>query len=185
VSKQVKDMIVREYQTRFEGHDDALVISLRGINANDNNQIRKNLAKQNVQVTIVKNTLAKKAFEGTGLEPLTGVLDGSSALAYGGESVVEAARAIVDLIGAHPEIELKGAVLDGQLFEGDEGVKALSKFPTRDEAIAQTVTLILSPGRNLAGQITGPGGRIAGILKAIVEKLENGEVVGKQAEGKA
>jgi large subunit ribosomal protein L10 len=108
-------------------------------------------------------------------------MEGSNALAYGAESVVEVARAIVDLIGKHPVLELKGAVLDGQLFEGDAGVKALSRFPTRDEAIAQTVTLILSPGRKLAGQIKGPGGRIAGIVKTIVEKLEKGEVVGGQA----
>lgn len=179
MSKQVKEMMVREYQSRFAGHDDALLISLRGIGANANNEIRKGLAEKNVSVMVVKNTLAKQALTGTGLEKLTEVLDGSSALAYGGESVVEAARAIVDLVGTHPELELKGAVLDGQLFEGDEGVKALSKFPTRDEAIAQTVTLILSPGSNLAGQIKGPGGRIAGILKAVVEKLESGETISK------
>ena len=107
------------------------------------------------------------------------MLEGSNALAYGGESVVEVARAIVDIVGRHPEMSLKGAVLDGELFEGDAGVRALSKFPTRDEAIAQTVTLILSPGRNLVAQVKGPGAQIAGILKTIVNKLEKGEEIAK------
>lgn len=179
MSKQVKEMLVRDYKAKFEGHDDALVISLRGIDAIRTNEIRSGLAEKQVSVTVIRNTLAKQAFVGTGLEPLGAVLEGANALAYGGESVVEVARAIVDLVGRHPELELKGAVLDGQLFEGTDGVKALSKFPTRDEAIAQTVTLILSPGRKLAGQIKGPGSRISGVLKTIVDKLEKGEAVGK------
>jgi large subunit ribosomal protein L10 len=181
MSRQVKEMLVREYKSRFEGLDDALVISLRGIDAISNNEIRRGLAKKQISVTVVKNTLAKKVFEGTGLEPLNSVMEGSNAVAYGAESVVEVARAIVDLIGRHPVLELKGAVLDGQLFQGDAGVKALSKFPTRDEAIAKTVTLILSPGRKLAGQIKGPGARIGGILKTIVDKLEKGETIGHEA----
>jgi ribosomal protein L10 len=56
-------------------------------------------------------------------------------------------------------------------------VKALSKFPTRDEAIAQDVTLILGPGRKLVGAIKGPGSNLAGIIKAIEEKLEKGEAI--------
>jgi large subunit ribosomal protein L10 len=179
MSKQVKEMLVRDYESRFGDQEDALIISLRGIDAVSNNSIRRELAGKQISVTVVKNTLAKKAFEGTGLEPLSRVLDGSSAVAYGGESVVEVARAIVDIVGRHPEMELKGAVLDGELFEGDAGVKALSKFPTRDEAIAQSVTLILSPGRNLVAQVKGPGSQIAGILKTIVDKLEKGEEIAK------
>jgi large subunit ribosomal protein L10 len=99
-------------------------------------------------------------------------------VAYGGESVVEMAREIVGLIKNNPEIELHGAVLDGELFEGEAGVKRLSEFPTKDEAIAQNVTLILSPGRKLVGAIKGPGAKVAGLIKAIEEKLEKGETIG-------
>lgn len=79
----------------------------------------------------------------------------------------------------HEQIELKGAVLDGILFEGDAGVKKLSEYPTKDEAIAQDVTLILGPGRKLMGAVKGPGGRLAGVIKAIEEKLEKGEEIAK------
>jgi hypothetical protein len=88
------------------------------------------------------------------------VLRGSNALAYGAESVVEVAREIVALAKQHEEIELKGAVLDGILFEGDAGVRKLADYPTKDEAIAQDVTLILGPGRKLVGAVKGPGGRL-------------------------
>ena len=107
------------------------------------------------------------------------MLSGSNAMVYGAESVVEVAREIVDIVKEFPELELKGAVLDGILFEGESGCEALSKYPTRDEAIAQDVTLILGPGRKLMGAVKGPGGRLAGVIKASEEKLEKGEEIAK------
>jgi large subunit ribosomal protein L10 len=76
-------------------------------------------------------------------------------------------------------LELKGAVLDGVLFEGEAGVKRLSDFPTREEAQAKVVTMVLSPAKNLAGAVTSPAKNIAGILKTIEEKLEKGETIAK------
>ncbi|MEL6328510.1 MAG: 50S ribosomal protein L10 [Planctomycetota bacterium] len=179
MSRPVKEMMMRDYKARLGDFEDALVVSLRGIDSNRTNEIRDGLAKKQIRVTVIRNRLFLKEFEGTGLAALAPILNGSNAVAYGAESVVEVAREIVELAKANEEMELKGAVLDGMLFEGEEGVQRLSKFPTRDEAIAQDVTLILSPGRNLLGQVKGPGGRLLGIVKAIEEKLEKGEEIAK------
>ena len=179
MSKPVKQLIMQEYLEKLDGASDALLVSLRGISSNNTNTIRADLAKKDIRVTIIRNSLARKAFEGSGLSGLSPVLTGSSAIAYGAESVVEVARELIALVKDFPGIELKGAVLDGELFAGAEGVERLSKFPTRDEAIAQTVTLILSPARKLMGSIKGPGGRLMGVVKAIEEKLEKGEAIAK------
>lgn len=179
MSKAVKDMIMRDYREKLGDHTDAVVVSLRGIDANSNNAIRTGLQKKQVYVTMVRNNLFLKTFAETNLKSLEPIMTGSNVVAYGAESVVEVAREIVDLIKEHPDIELKGAVLDGQLFSGDDGVKALSKFPTREEAIAQDVTLILGPGRKLLASVKGPGGRLMGVVKAIEEKLEKGEAIAK------
>lgn len=179
MSKPVKEMMIREYRERMGDIQDALVVGLRGISSNDTNTIRSGLAKKEIRVTVMRNKLFGQAFGDTNLSNLGEVLKGSSAVAYGAESVVEVAREIVELVKQFPEIELKGAVLDGMLFEGEAGVKALSKYPTRDEAIAQDVTLILSPARNLVGAIKGPGSGLAGIIKAVTEKLESGEAIAK------
>jgi len=179
MSKPVKEMMIREYKERMGDIEDALVIGLRGISSNDTNTIRGGLAKKEIRVTVMRNKLFGQAFGDTNLSGLSEVLKGSSAVAYGAESVVEVAREIVGLLKTFPEIELKGAILDGMLFEGDAGVKALSKYPTRDEAIAQDVALILSPARNLVGAIKGPGSGLAGIIKAVSEKLESGEAIAK------
>ncbi|MEM7515491.1 MAG: 50S ribosomal protein L10 [Planctomycetota bacterium] len=179
MSKPVKEMIMSDYRAKLGDHTDAVVITLRGVDANSNNKLRTDLQKKDIHLTMVRNTLFLRTFEETGLTALEPVLNGSNVIAYGSESVVEVAREIVDLVKELPDMELKGAVLDGTLFEGEEGVKALSKFPTRDEAIGQAVTLILSPARNLLGQVKGPGGRLLGIVKAIEQKLEDGEAISK------
>ncbi len=179
MSKPVKNMIIEDYKERFGDTQDALVIGLRGISSNDTNAIRDGLAAKSIRVTVVRNKLFGQAFGDTGLANLSEVLSGANAVAYGAESVVDVAREIIALVKKFPDIELKGAVLDGELFEGADGIERLSKFPTRDEAIAKDVTLVLSPGRKLMGAVKGPGSQIAGILKAIEEKLEKGEAISK------
>ncbi len=72
-------------------------------------------------------------------------------------------------------------MLDGTLFKGKAGVDELSKFPTKDEAIAQVVTLVVSPARKLVAQVQGPGSNVAGIIKAIEGKLEKGEAIAAKA----
>ncbi|MHC4709646.1 MAG: 50S ribosomal protein L10, partial [Planctomycetota bacterium] len=96
MSKPVKELIMADYQRRFAGLDQALLIDIRGIGANESNALRLDLAQKTIRVTVVKNSLARKAFSGTGLEPLTPALEGPSALAYGAESVVDAARVLVE-----------------------------------------------------------------------------------------
>ncbi|MHC4142730.1 MAG: 50S ribosomal protein L10 [Planctomycetota bacterium] len=76
MSKPVKELIMADYQKRFAGLDQALLIDIRGIGANESNALRLDLAQKTIRVTVVKNSLARKAFSGTGLEPLTPALEG-------------------------------------------------------------------------------------------------------------
>ncbi len=181
MSKTVKTMIMRDYTTRVTGQQEGLLISIKGLKGKDATKLRGSLAKSKVKVTVIRNSLAKKSFAGTPLEGLTKLLTGPSALIAGSQSVVETARQIVKMLADFPNLELKGAILDGTLFEGKAGVTELSKYPTKAEAIGQNVTLLVSPGRKLAAQIKGPGANLAGLVKAIELKLEKGEAIAKKA----
>ena len=130
MSKPVKNLMIDDYRRRFGDLTAALVVDIRGIGANQNNALRLGLQEQSIRVTVIKNTLARQAFSGTQLEPLNEVLEGPSALAYGAESVVDVARQLVDWAKKVKELELKGAVFDGELFAGEAGVKRLSQLPT-------------------------------------------------------
>lgn len=184
MSKTVKQAIMRDYTSRLTDPAtskvrEAMLISVRALKGTDNTKVRLGLAKKKIKVSVIRNSLARKNFAGTPLAPLADFLTGPSALVYGGASVVECAREVVGLIAKFPGIELKGAVLDGQLYSGKAGVEELSKLPTREEAVANVVTLIVSPAKKLMGQIKGPGSNIAGIIKAIETKLEKGETIAK------
>lgn len=179
MSRPVKKMIVDHYKSHFGDIENALVVDIRGIPANENNDLRIGLMQQDIRITVVKNTLAKQAFAGTALEAIMPALDGPAALAYGAESVIDVARAVVDWAKKVDNLDLKGACLDGEYFDGPEGVKQLSKFPTRDEAIATVVTIALTPGGRVVSAATAPGGRVLGVIKQIQEMLENGETIEK------
>ena len=179
MSKTIKEMIMKEYLDRFGEITGAVVIDIRGIEANDNNDFRIGLQEKNITITVVKNTLARKALKGTDLEAIGESLSGPSALAYGADSVVNVARELVDWAKKVKQLDLKGAILDGEYFEGEAGVKRLSGFPTREEAHARVVQIVLTPAGNVVGAAKSPGSNILGIVKEIQEKLEKGEAISK------
>lgn len=177
MSKPVKEMIIADYQKRFESLDGALVLDIRGVTANDNNSIRSGLFEKSIRVTVVKNTLARKAFAGTALENLGPALEGPSALAFGGSSVVDVAREVIDWAKKIKALTVKGAVLDGEYFDGQAGVQRLSEFPTKEEAQARVVQLVLSPAGKVVGGAKGPGGKLLGIIKEVQTRLEEGKTI--------
>jgi len=181
MSKSIKEMMVREYRDRFDGLSQALLVDIRGIEANENNSLRLGLHSQDIRITVLRNNLARDAFGGTDLEALIPSIDGPTALCYGGESVVDVAREIVSWAKKVEHLDLKGAILDGELFEGEAGVKLLSTFPTREEAQAKVVQLMLSPAGNLVGASLSPGRNIMGIVKEIRERLEDGKTIEQTA----
>lgn len=179
MSKPVKNMIIEEYRRRFDGVSGGVLVHIRGMEALDNNTMRNELRKKSIQVTLLKNTLAKKAFAGTPLEALNPSLVGPSAFVHGAESPVDVAREIIEWAKKVEQIELQAASLDGIHFEGAAGVRALSKYPTREEAQATVVTLLLSPHRGVVGCASSPGSKLLGVVKTIEEKLEKGEAIAK------
>ena len=181
MSKPVKEMIMADYKRRFQDLDGALVVDIRGIEANANNTMRLGLAEKNIRITVIKNTLAKKAFEDTPLQGLMPALQGPSALAYGAESVVDLARVLVEWARKIDDLDLKGAILDGDYYDGAEGVKRLSLFPTREEAQAKVVQLVLSPGGRAVGAATSPGAKLLSIIKEIQQRLEQGKTISRSA----
>ncbi len=181
MSLKTKNLLIRDYKDRIGESENALVISVRGCGAIETNKMRTALAKKNIRITVVQNSLGKRAISESPLAGLSKFLEGPSALAYGGESVVDVAREVIRWAEQIEKLELKGAILDGELFDGKAGVERLSKFPTKDEAIAKVVTLVLSPAQKLVSAVKAPGGNLMGVVKAIESKLEKGETISKIA----
>lgn len=183
MSKPVKNLITQTYQQKFGDLEGAVVIDIRGIASNTNNTLRAKLLSKHIKVTVVNNGLAARAVKGTKIERIAEILSGSCALAYptnGDASVVSVARELIGMVKEIENLTFRGAILDGTLFGADE-IEALSKYPTREEAQAQVVQIILTPAQKLVGAILGPGRKVASLVKAIEEKLEKGETIAKVA----
>jgi large subunit ribosomal protein L10 len=145
MSKVVKGLVQKEIAKRLDGIDGVAVINPRGIDAIKNNQIRRRLRAKGVRMTVVKNTLAKRAVGDGKLKGFDALLDGPSAVIYGQASISAIARLVLDEKKTDEKIELRGIFYDGEIYVGDKGVEQVSKLPTPRRAIGQVVALILAP----------------------------------------
>ena len=180
-NKDLKQMIVKEIESKFKDIEGVAVINPRGIDATKTNKLRRHLRGAGLRMAVVKNALAKRASGSLKIKGFENLLSGPSALVYGKTSGPAIARALLDAKKADEKLELRGIFFDGEAYEGEAGIKKVSKFPTREEAIAQVVAAMLSPGKKLAGAIKSQPGKVAALIKAVEEKAKEKEAAAPAA----
>ncbi len=173
MSKAIKDMLVDDLKGRLTGVGDVIVVSLGKLDAQKTTQLRQSLRKKRISLQLVKNSLARRAMEGTPLAPAFDRAEGMLAIAWGGEDVVDLAKELDRLQGVKDfeGFECRGGALDGAKLDAGD-VKRVAKWPTRSEQLSILSGQISSPGGTLSGQILSAGGTLAGQLKSRVEDLE-------------
>lgn len=174
MSKAVKQLIVDEIRSRLEGINGLVVASTLGLTVEQANKFRSDLREKGVKALVVKNSLCGRAFAELGMEHARPLLDGPSTLVYGGESLVDVAKAIVDASREFKIIEVRGGATDGQLLSAAD-VQDLSKLPTREELVGEIVGGLLAPAGAVAGALVAPAQQIAGQLDEIANRAEEKE----------
>ncbi len=173
MSKYVKNLITKDLSSRLEGVADAVLVNVIGMESGPSYLIRKHLREKNIQMLVVKRTMACRATAGTSLRPMFETQTGSMAIVWGCEDFVSLTKEIVamDKAGTFAKFEIKGGVMDGDPLTAEK-VKAISKWPNRLEQISLLVGQILSPGASLSSQLLSPGGKLASQIEKIAEKQE-------------
>jgi large subunit ribosomal protein L10 len=173
MSKFVKELITKDLRSRLEGVDDALLVDVIGLENNKNVALRQRLRKKNIHLLVVKNSLARKATEGTRLAAAFEKASGTMALIWGGEDLISLAKEVISISEdkQYDKFIPKGGVLDGQPLAAEK-VKEVSKWPTRTEQLSLLVGQILSPGAKLSSQLLGAGGKLASQIKKKGEGAE-------------
>jgi large subunit ribosomal protein L10 len=167
MSKVIKQMQMDSLKQTFQGIRDLVMMSVSGLDCQQDNKLRLALRKKNIRLQVVKNSLARRVFGEMGLN-LESALVGPTTLAWGSTSVAELAKELDTLFKKNDKVKFKGALADGEPITFEQAIKR----PTRAEAIGRVVMLALSPARRVAGQILGPASRVAGQVKSIGEKGE-------------
>ncbi len=176
MSKFVKNLITEHLRDRLQDVDDALLVNVVGMDANSNHRLRNELASKNIQLLMVKNSLAARAMSGTPLANMFDGVGGCTAICWGSEDIVSLAKEITRLIKSDKfkPLEARGGVMDGEQLTAPQ-VTAVSKWPNRTEQLSMLVGQILSPGARLVSQLTAVGGALASQI----------EQKGTPAEGEA
>lgn len=173
MSKFVKQLVQAQLDKKMAEQDvrDFMVVSTKGVGGVENNVMRGALKEKGIRVLVVKNSLFARALRDRKMDAAAQLFNGPCAIVYGGDSIVDVAKEMLVWLKKVPAVELKGAFVDGTLFDA-KGAGLLSTMPTRVELQAKVVSCVLSPGARVAGALKGPAGVIAGCLKSIIEKAE-------------
>jgi large subunit ribosomal protein L10 len=173
MSKFVKDLLTRDLKSQLSGVNDALLVNVVGLDAIRTTKLRGELRKKNIKLEVIKNSLAKRATEGTPLAPAFEGVEGTLAIVWGADDFVSLTKEVVKLTEAK-EFEgfgTRGGTMDGAKLSPAQ-IKDVSKWPSRTEQLSILVSQILGPGSRLAGQLKAGGGALVSQVKTHVENLE-------------
>jgi large subunit ribosomal protein L10 len=175
MSKYVKNLIADNLRQRLQNVHDALLVNMVGLDANTNTRLRAELRRKNIQIVVIKNSLAAKAAEGTPLAAMFEGIAGTAAICWGSEDIVSLAKEITKLIkdDKYKPFEARGGVMDGERLTAPQ-VEQVSKWPSRTEQLSILLGQILSPGATLVGQLNSIGGALASQIKQKSEGEEAG-----------
>lgn len=143
-AQKAKQVIIDEIKEKLDGAQSAVVIDYMGISVAEADAMRKKLREANVDYTVYKNTLVKRAIEGTEFAGLADVLEGPSAIAISKEDATAPARVLNEIIKDYKKMEFKAGVVEGNVFDKD-GIQAIADIPSRDVLIAKFMGSIQSP----------------------------------------
>ncbi len=166
---QEKESVVEGLRERLGRASVAVLAVPRGLNVAQVTKLRRRVRELDGEYKIAKNSLAIRAVGETGFAALTELLEGPTALVLGYGDPVAIVKEMVAYSAENSQLlEIKGAVLDGQLF-GREEVDQLASLGGKDQQRARLVGVLAAPASRLVRTLNEPGAALARVLAARAE----------------
>jgi large subunit ribosomal protein L10 len=163
-----KEAVVEE-TTRLLAATEALYLSdYRGLTVAELSELRAKLREGGATLRVLKNTLARRAAADAGRDQIAPLLSGPTAVTFCGDDPVAPAKALVEFMRTHPQLVVRGGLLQGAAVDVDD-VRALSALPPRDALLGQVVGTMAAP---LTGLVTVLQGTISGFARALQQIVE-------------
>ena len=163
-----KEKVVDELGQIFESSGVVVIAHYAGMTVAQMQDLRAKMREVGGSVRVAKNKLAKIALEGKPAAKMGELLTGMTVLAYS-EDPVAAAKVTEAYAKGNDKFQILGGAM-GETILDAAGVKAVAAMPSREELVAQIVSMLGAPGSSIAGAIGAPASNIASILSTIEEK---------------
>ncbi len=170
-----KEAVIAEVAQLLTERENVFVSDYRGLTMAQLSELRAKLRESGARVKVVKNTLGGIAAERAGRSDIRELLSGPTAVTFCGDDLVGAAKALSEFARTHPQLEMRGGLLQSSLIDA-AGVKALASLPPRDILVAQVVGTMAAP---LTGFVTVLQGTIGGFVRALNQVAEQRAAAGE------
>jgi large subunit ribosomal protein L10 len=179
--KSDKERVVAELTERLRSADTLIVTDYRGLTNVQLEHLRDELIKHGARLSIVKNTLTRRAAEAAGADALLALLEGPSAIAFieADGDPVSVAKALSATARESRILEIRGGIMQGRSIDPD-AVEELSKVPPLEVLRGQVIGAILAPLNQLVGLVNAPLRDFVGLIDARIEQL-GGEAAAEPA----
>jgi len=170
---EAKKAVVSEVADVAASAHSAVAAEYSGLTVEDMTNLRVEARKSGVYLRVVKNTLARRAVEGTDFECMKDSFTGPLILAFSQEDPGGAARVIDGFAKGNDKLVVKLVALGGKLLQPSD-IKAVASLPTKDEAIAQLMSVMIAPVGKLARTLNEVPSKLVRTIAAIKDQKEAG-----------
>ena len=170
--KEVKDTIIVELGEKLKAYPHFYLVDVSGLDAAATSNLRRKCFKNEIKMVVVKNTLLHKAFEASDIdfEPLYDTLKGSTAVMFA--NVANVPAKLLKEYKKEGIPALKAAYAEEGIYVGADKLEELAAIKSKNEVIAEIVTLLQSPAKNVVSALQSGANTIHGVLKTLGERPE-------------
>jgi large subunit ribosomal protein L10 len=161
-----KKQVVSEVATVAQSAHSAVAAEYRGLTVEEMTALRVKAREGGVYLRVVKNTLARRAFEGTEFECMNDQLVGPLVLALSQEDPGSAARVVKDFAKEHEKLVVKVLAVGGEALAASE-IDRLASLPTRDQAISMLMAVMRAPLDKFARTVNEVPGKLVRTVAAV------------------
>ncbi|MBX9690848.1 MAG: 50S ribosomal protein L10 [Cyanobacteria bacterium] len=170
-TKERKQEVVTELQEFFADGKVVIVTDLTGLTVAEMTKFRRSLGEEKAKVKIAKNTLVRRAIDGTDFQVLSELAKGPSAFIVGYDDPAQPAKAVVDYLKKLKKGSVRGAVLEGNKLN-EKQVNSLASLPSKEQLLSSIMGGLDSGARNIAGILSAVIRDIAVLAEEVAKKNE-------------
>lgn len=167
-----KKAIVASVQETASNAMSLVVADARGVSVGDITGLRKLARESGVDIRVVRNTLARRAVEGTEFECVSEAFSGPSLLGFSMEDPGACARLFKDFAKQNENFEVKALAVGGQMLAADQ-IEVLASLPTLDEALALLCNVMLAPVTKLVRTFNEVPSQVTRVIAAVGDQKQD------------